>query len=174
MFRKILLVLAALFVLAILVGLALPTAFVVERSIVVAAPPAKVHACVGDLRRWSEWTVWQESSPTMKTEFGPATTGVGASQRWTDASGSGRLVFTRCDETGVAYDMAFIDEGAEMPAKGALDYAAQGGATRVTWSMSGDFDTPVLGGWMRLLVQGRIEEDFEKGLAKLKRMVEAS
>ena len=174
MLRKILLVLLAVVLLVVLVGLALPTAFVLERSVVVEAPPAKIHAFVGDLRRWPEWTVWQESSPEMRIELGPTTTGVGASQRWTDPTGAGRLVFTRCDEAGVAYDMSFVDDGEEMPAKGAIDYAVEGRATRVTWSMSGDFAVPVVGGWLRLVMLGLIAEDFDKGLAKLKRAAEAT
>jgi len=173
MLRKILLVLLAILFVALLVGLALPTAFEVERGIIVQSPPARVHALVGDLRRWPEWTVWQESDPRLVVVLGPASTGVGASQSWTDSMGSGRLVFTRCDEDGIAYDMAFANDGEEMPAKGEIRYAPEGAATRVTWRMQGDFAVPVVGGWLRLAMVGFVEDDFDKGLAKLKRVAEA-
>ena len=173
MLKKILLVLLAILAVALLVGLALPTAFDVERAVLVQAAPARVHAFVGDLRRWPEWTVWRESDPKLAVVLGPVSTGVGASQSWTDSSGSGRLVFTRCDEAGVAYDMVFADDGEEMPAKGEIRYAPEGEATRVTWRMQGDFAVPVVGGWLRIAMVGFVEDDFDKGLAKLKRMAEA-
>jgi hypothetical protein len=40
--------------------------------------------------------------------------------------------------------------------------------------MDGDLAIPVLGGWMRLLFLGAMQSDFDKGLAKLKRVVEAT
>jgi hypothetical protein len=173
MSRKILLVLLAILAVALLVGLALPTAFDVERGILVQAAPARVHALVGDLRRWPEWTPWQESDQGLVVVPGAASTGVGASQSWTDSSGSGRLVFTRCDEAGIAYDMVFGGDGEELPAKGEIRYAPEGGATRVTWRMQGDFAVPVVGGWLRLAMIGFVEGDFDKGLAKLKRVAES-
>jgi Polyketide cyclase / dehydrase and lipid transport len=174
MLRKILLIALVLLALVLLVGLALPTAYTVESRVQIAAPAARVHERVGDLRRWPEWTSWSEASPQMVIEYGAQTTGVGAMQRWKDDSGEGRLVFTRCDDTGIAYDMAFLMGDGELPSQGVLRYEAVDGGTQVVWTMKGDLAIPVLGGWMRLLLLGAMQSDFDKGLAKLKRVVEAT
>lgn len=171
--RKILLVVLTLIALAILVGLVLPTAYMVERSTLVRATPQAIRERVGDLKRWPEWTTWSEVSKDLQIQYGPTTAGAGASQTWTDADGAGRLVFTRCDEAGVAYDMAFIDDGKEMPAKGEIRWTAEGEATRIVWTMAGDLQVPVVGGWVRLMMLEYIEDDFDRSLAKLKRIVEA-
>ena len=173
MLRKILLVVLTLLALAILVGLVLPTAFVVERSTLIRAPAPRIHERVGDLKRWPEWTTWSETSPGLAIVYGAVTAGPGASQTWTDAEGAGRLEFTTCDANGVTYDMAFIDDGKEMPAQGAIRYDAEGEGTKVTWTMTGDLKVPVVGGWVRLMMLEYIEDDFDRSLAKLKRVVEA-
>jgi len=43
---------------------------------------------------------------------------------------------------------------------------------KVTWSMSGDMDMPVIGGYFALLMPRMVGGDFEKGLAKLKAQAE--
>lgn len=171
--RKILLVVLTLLALAMLVGLVLPTVWVVERSTLINVPAARVHELVGDLRRWPEWTTWSEVSSGLQIQYGRTTSGTGASQSWTDDDGAGRLVYTRCDAAGVAYDMAFIDDGKEMPAKGEIRYDAAGEATTVTWTMTGDLQVPVVGGWVRLMMLEYVEDDLDRSLAKLKRVAEA-
>jgi uncharacterized protein YndB with AHSA1/START domain len=164
--------------LLVLVGLFLPTTYDISRSITIDAPAARVHEWVGDLARWPEWTPWAEHDPTLQVTNGPQTTGIGAQQSWTGAEGGGKLTFTRCSPTeGIAYDMAFIHEGEDLPSKSAMLYREEGGATTVTWTLQGDgadFLPPVVGGWMNLFMKGAINAEFDKGLAKLKQVVEAA
>ena len=56
--KWVLIVVAVLVALVVLIGLMLSPAYRVERSVVVDATPAQVHALVGDLARWEEWTPW--------------------------------------------------------------------------------------------------------------------
>ena len=89
------------------------------------------------------------------------------------------LTFTKCDPaSGIAYDMAFIYEGDRSPATSAMTYEkAEGGGTKVTWTMEGDVGTmapPVVAGYMNAFVmKGSIGGMFEKGLEKLKASAEA-
>ena len=174
---KILKVTLVVLVVLAVVGYLLPTQYAVSREIQIAAPAEKVHALVGDLTRWDEWTPWTEADPTVKTTFGPKTTGVGASQTWTSENGDGELVLTKCDPAeGITYDMAFVMDGQRAPCKSAMTYVARDGGTLVTWTMQGDMadmSMPVLAGYLKLLVKGSIDEEFDKGLAKLKQKVEA-
>jgi hypothetical protein len=171
--KKILIALLVLIVVLVLVGLVLPKHYEVKRSIVVKAEPAKVHALVGDLKRWDEWAPWKEEDPTIVTTFGPTTSGAGASQSWTGDSGSGRLRFTQSDAmTGVVYDMAFVDGDREMPATGWIRYTPAPGGTEVEWAMQGDMRMPVIGGYFALMSGMFMNPMFDKGLAKLKTRAE--
>lgn len=159
-------------------GLALSKDYALERSVVIDAPPERVHVLVGDLARWDEWAPWKDADPTIVTTLGETTTGVGATQTWTDESGGGWLTFTRSDPaTGVSYDMAFLmgegEDAEEMPSTGALDYERVEGGTRVTWSMRGSVDVPVLGGFLARMLPSQVGPMFDAGLQKLDRAVAA-
>lgn len=167
--KKFFLVLLVLLIIAAVVGFLLPHDYRVEESVVINAKPSKIHDFVGDLRRWDDWTPWKEMDPTVSVTFGAETKGVGASQTWTGKDGTGLLKFTASDEDkGIEYEMK-LDE---MPSKGAIRYEKMGDSTKVTWSMSGDIDMPVIGGYFALLMPRFVGGSFEKGLTKLKGVVE--
>jgi len=167
-----LIVVVGLLALLFAVGFVLPDTFHVERSVEIQAPPARVHALVGDLRAWETWTPWKDEDPTIEVSFGERTTGVGASQTWTGESGDGELTFTACDpDAGVEYAMAF-NQG-QYPSTGALRYEPLPGGTRVVWTMDGESDG-VVGRWFGLFMDGMVGPMFESGLAKLKAAAEAS
>ena len=165
-------IIAAVVVLFILIGFALPKDYTVERTIVIEAEPAAVHTLVGELTAWDHWTPWLEADPTIKTTFGEITSGVGASQAWTGKSGSGELTFTQCSpETGVIYDMSF-DQG-KYVSIGGLDYKAVDGGTEVTWRMAGDMGGNPVRRYFGTMMDAMVGPMFEKGLAKLKTAAEA-
>jgi len=172
LFKSILIGLAALLALLVVVGLFLDDHYRVERSVVIDADPGAIHEVLGDLARWSEWTPWEDEDPSIVNHLGERTTGVGASQTWTANSGDGRLEFTASSPLeGVAFDVWFGNEAA--PHESALLYSAAGAATRVTWSMEGDMGTPVIGGYFARLADGMMGPMFERGLEKLRRLVES-
>ncbi len=175
MLKKILTALAILILVFVVVGALLPREFSVKRTTVVLAEPAKVHALVGELKRWDEWAPWKESDPTVVTTYGASTTGVGASQTWTGKDGDGRLQFTKCDPaTGIAYDMVFLDGDKEMPAQSWMTYSPAAGGTQVEWGISGAMDYPVVGGYFALLADSMIGGMFQSGLDKLKQRAEGA
>ena len=131
--KLVLIVLVVLLVTLVGVGTVLPTTYEVERSIVVDAPPEAVHEWVGHLEKWPEWTTWNDGDPSMKTTLGALTTGVGASQSWTGRSGDGELELTKCDASGIAYGITFIEGDRRYPAKASISYSPVGtGSTNIT------------------------------------------
>jgi hypothetical protein len=153
--------------LVIVVGLLLPRTYKVERRVTIAAEPARIHALVGDLERWPEWSSWIQEDPTIEIDLGPTTAGVGAHQSWQGQSGSGELTFTRSDPArGIAYDMAF-DQG-DYLAKGEIGYRSTGGSTEVVWTMSGDAGLNILGRYLGLMMDAMVGPMFESGLDHLK------
>jgi hypothetical protein len=153
--------------LVIAVGFALPRTFTVTRSTTIAAEPERIHALVGDLERWTEWTTWLVEDPTAVVTIGDVSAGVGASQSWTGRSGSDELTITRSDpDWGVAYDIAF--DGGRFPASCEMRYLPADGGTLVTWSMSGDNGMNLMNRYMGLMMDAVIGPMFEDGLDRLK------
>lgn len=170
--RTILSAIIILIVILVVVGLFLPTKYTVERSIVIDASPGKIHEYVGDLNNWKTWEPWRQEDPTIVVTHGEKTKGVGASQSWVGSSGDGALTFTKDSPTeGIEYDLIF-DDGT-YASKSAVTYdPLEDGETRVTWTMSGNMGTPVVGGYFVLMMDAMVGEMFDKGLSNLKNTVE--
>jgi hypothetical protein len=170
----ILLVLVLLLAAVLMVGgMLLDKDYALERSVIVAAPPEAIHALVGDLSRWEEWTPWKAHDKTVAVTLGAQTTGVGASQTWTAKEGDGELTFTKWDpKTGVEYDMAFLADGDRLASKGALVYEPAEGGTRVTWKMRGSMEMAIVGGYVATQMDSMVGPRFEEGLRNLKERVE--
>ena len=57
--------------------------------------------------------------------------------------------------------------------KSAMKYSPlKDGETKVTWIMTGDMGTPVIGGYFVLMMDSMVGNMFDKGLANLKNTVE--
>jgi uncharacterized membrane protein len=155
------------------VGLLLPTSYSVRRSIIIDAPPEKVHEYVGDLSKWERWSPWEEEDPTLIVTLGEKTSGVGASESWVGDSGGGAITITESSpSTGVKYDLLF--NGGEYESEGSMTYEAlPEERTEVTWAMSGDMGKSVTGGYFALLMDSMVGNMFDKGLTNLKSVVES-
>ena len=170
--KTLLSIVIVLIVIVVVVGLFLPTSYTVERSIVIDAPPAKIHEYVGDLKKWSDWEPWREGDPTIVITHGEKTKGVGASQSWVGDSGDGALTFTKDSPIeGIEYDLVFDDGTYES--QSAVKYSPlEDGETEVTWIMTGDMGTPVIGGYFVLMMDSMVGKMFDNGLVNLKNTVE--
>ena len=170
--KNFLLAVLLILIIIVVVGLFLPTGFIVERSITVDAAPERVHRYVGDLTKWDEWAPWKEEDPTIVVTRGDRTKGVGASQSWVGESGDGALTITKYSpEEGIEYDLVF--EGGQYVCQGAIVYdGLSDGETKVTWIMNGDMETPVIGGYFAILMDSMVGDMFDRGLKNLKLKVE--
>lgn len=169
-FKIVLIALAVLLAVFTGAGLVIGDRYRVERSVVIDADPGAIHLILGDLRRWDEWTPWAEEDTTVVSVVGERASGVGASQSWTANSGDGHLVFTATSPVrGVEFDVFFGKDPAAH--RSALHYDSAGPATRVTWSMEGEMNMPVVGPWFALLSDRMMGPMFERGLENLRRAV---
>lgn len=172
MLKKILLCFASLLGLVLVVGLALPSHYRVERSTLVRAPAEAIHPRVADLARWAEWSPWTpEHFPDTEWRFGGGV-GAGAVRSWSSArTGPGTLSLTRADKTGVDYDTSM--QGGYLM-RGRLAFTPEAAGTRVTWVEEGSVGANPLAHYLVPLVRARLGDRFEWGLARLQRQVEAS
>ena len=150
----------------------LPPEARVERAVEIAAPPEKVFAIAGDLRRVPEWSPWGEADPATSFTF-EGEPGAGQSMRWASnnplvGTGSEKVTAFVPNERLVTE----IDYGEFGTATSTITLAPSGGGTKLTRS----FVTALPGvvdRWAGLMIDGSVGAEYEKGLARLKALAEA-
>ncbi len=150
--------------------------FTVQRSTTIQAPPAGVYAHVVDLRRWSAWSPWEDLDPSMRKSYSGPESGPGAVYSWAGNRkvGEGSMEITGVTEPSrVEIDLEFV-KPFRASNTSVLSLEPEGDGTRVTWSVSGPTTlmTRVMGVFRSM--DRLMGPDFERGLAKLKKVAEAS
>jgi len=172
--KKVLGVLLALIVVLVAFVASRPATFHIERSATIAAPADSVFAHIGDLHQWPSWSPWEKLDPNMTRSF--AGTGVGSTYQWAgnDKVGEGRMTVTELEPArSVVLKLDFIKPfQATSTARFALDPAPEG--TRVTWSMDGNNNFIAKAMCIVMPMDKMVGPDFERGLAGLKAVAEAS
>lgn len=128
---------AALAVLLVVVALQ-PAAFTVERSRVIAAPPAAIYPHIADLRAMNVWSPWAHMDPKLTMSYDGPPAGVGARSAWQSPQmGDGRMsVVAATPPSDVELKLELLGAmGATNRVRFHLEPVAQG--TEVTWSMDG-------------------------------------
>jgi carbon monoxide dehydrogenase subunit G len=150
----------------------LPSSVVVTRSIDIAAPPDKVFAIVGDLRRFNEFSPWADTDPDIKYTYEGPESGVGQLMRWSSDHadvGSGSQTIIRYEPpTSVESQLDF---GMRGRSTASFDLVPSTAGTNVTWTFNSDLEG-IPAKWFGLMFDRWIGADYEKGLAKLKMVAE--
>jgi uncharacterized protein YndB with AHSA1/START domain len=145
----------------------------VSRSAVIQAPPEKVFAIIGDLRRVPEWSPWVAADPAVTLTFeGPEQGGIGQVMRWASNNpmvGSG-------SQTVLAHEpdrrlISALDFGEFGRAQSDIELAAEEGGTRLTFS----FRAPLPGvvdRWAGLMIDTSLGAEYEKSLSNIKSLAE--
>ena len=173
MFNIILLV--ALLIVAVLVFAATrPNSFSVQRSTRINAAAQAVWPLLTDFHRWPEWSPWEKLDPSMQRTHSGAGQGVGAIYEWNGNNkvGAGRMEITEAQaHSQVKMKLDFLRP---FKSSNVAEYTLvdQGGATDVSWTMSGPatFITKLMGIFVSM--DKMIGKDFEEGLAKMKTVAE--
>jgi hypothetical protein len=171
--RRLAIALIGLLVLVTAAGAMLPRAWRIERAVIIAAPPERVYPLLASLRRWQDWSVWtKELDPQVRSVWEGPESGVGAKRSWLGPTmGRGRTEITAAHPSrGIEVDGAI--ESDTVNARAALTLRPEGAGTRLTWVDEGTLP-PVLGGWFKPMVEGRLGRNLEVGLERLKALVEA-
>jgi uncharacterized protein YndB with AHSA1/START domain len=151
----------------------LPSQAVVTRSIEIAAPPDRVFAIVGDLRRFNEFSPWAALDPDIKYTFEGPVTGVGQRMNWTSGNpdvGSGSQTITAYEPPNFV-EMQ-LDFGMQGKSVASWDLVPSTAGTRVRWGFRSDLHG-IPAKWFGLMFDRWIGADYEKGLFRLKTVAEA-
>lgn len=175
MLKKILIGLG--FVVLLLVGFISmqPSAYRIERSITIAAPPALVFDWVNDFHRWNDWSPWDKLDPNIKRTYEGPAAGVGTMYSWAGDNkvGEGRmtLIDSRPPEK-IDIKLEFFKPW-ESVATTEFTFAAAATGTTVTWAMNGTNNFAGKACSLFMNMDKMVGGSFEEGLAKLKELSEA-
>lgn len=113
-----------------------PTTYRVERSALLAAPPAVLLYEISDVREWPRWSPWEQSSTPRRRSFGGQPSTAGASYYWSagDGSGPGRLTVDRITSLEVELELESHGRSTDM----VFVLLPSGTGTQVTWSITGE------------------------------------
>lgn len=151
--------------------------YVVERSETIAASPSVVFERVGNLQGWDDWSPWAEMDPNMNKTYNGEQGAVGSSYHWTGNRkvGEGQMTIKASEPNErVAIDLKFVKPFKSESVTEVL-LAPSGDGTSVTWRMTGENSlmTKIMGFFGKGMDK-MVGPDFEKGLAKLKRISESA
>lgn len=152
-----------------------PSTTRIERSAIFVAPPSAAFAEVSDFRNWQAWSPWAKLDPNAKATFEGPASGEGAVFRWegNDEVGKGSMTITdsRPDEhIGMRVD---FEKPWAATSKTEFTFKPDGPRTIVTWAMTGEAPSFFAKAICLLMNSDRmVGEQFEKGLAAMKTIVE--
>ncbi|ESQ85745.1 hypothetical protein AEAC466_00810 [Asticcacaulis sp. AC466] len=171
----VILVLAAL-VTFLIVVVAKPNNFRLQRSATIKAAPDAIYAHIADFHRWRDWSPWEQLDPNMTRSYSGANEGIGAVYDWQShgKAGHGRMTIREAAPgQRLLINLDFIKP---FPATNTAEFLLQpqGDATVVTWAMFGPspFMSKLMGTLMNM--DDLVGKDFEQGLTNLKRVSEGA
>ena len=145
-----------------------PNSYEVVRSRTMEVPAAIIYDNVIDYRNWEAWSPWIEKEPDLKITYSEKTKGVGGSHSWEGKDGVGTMrILEVFPNDSIKQELQFDDYD---PSKVNWFFEpAEGGKTKVTWTMSSDNIPFMFKGYAA--VSGGFDKmigpDFERGLEKL-------
>lgn len=176
MLTKVLVAIAVIVVVLVIVVALQPSEFRVARSTTISAPPAAVFAQVNDFHRWEAWNPWGKMDPAMKQTYEGAPSGVGAVYAWAGNNevGEGRMTITESRPSDlIRINMEFLKPFAAN-STAEFTFKPEGNQTAVTWSMTGAKNFMAKAIHLFMNMDKMIGGQFDKGLADMKRLVEAA
>jgi len=149
-----------------------PDHFRVQRSTLVQAPPAKLHALIADLHQFNTWNPFEKGDPQNRGEYRGPVAGPGAAYHFGGGSaGDGSLTVLASAPTKVTMELHMVKP---LEARNQVQFTLvpRGDATEVTWAMDGR--TPFVGKLIHVFVDmdRMVGGQFEAGLADLKQRAE--
>jgi hypothetical protein len=149
--------------------------YTVQRSILVEAPPDRVDDELVDFHRWPAWSPWEDIDPAMQRDYSGPAQGPGSVYEWSGnrKAGSGRMEITDVvPSSRVEIDLQFL-KPFKSHSTTVFTLREQGNdLTEVTWSMTGPRTLAVRAMGVFTSMDKLVGGDFEKGLARLKGVVE--
>jgi carbon monoxide dehydrogenase subunit G len=152
-----------------------PNDFKVSRSAMMAATPAAVFDQVNDFHKWDVWSPWAKMDPNAKTSYEGPTSGVGAKFGWSGNSdvGEGSMTIVESKPNNLVRIRLDFTRPMAGTSDVELKLEPQGEQTKVTWSMAGKNNFIAKAVSLFMDCEKMVGDQYDKGLANLKAIVEA-
>lgn len=176
MLKRIVLIVAALIAgFAVYIALQ-PSEYRVERSVTIDAPASEVFANVNDFRKWEAWSPWAKLDPNAKVAFEGPEAGQGAVMTWdgNDNVGAGKMTLIESKPDEAVKIKVEFTRPFEGGTNSDFSFAPNGDQTDVTWAMSGTHNFVEKAFCLVMNGLEMMGNDLEKGLTKLKSVIERS
>ncbi len=163
---------AAVIVLLIVIGFALPRTHSIEVTQEIDAHPATVFALLNDFRRFTLWAPLAEVDPNVRILYSGNSRGAGSTMTWDGAiAGSGKqtIVESRPHE----HVMMVLSPGEPGEAKSWFDLAPGTGTTIVSWGFEADYGMNIVGRYFAAMLGSIVARDYQNGLLNLKELAES-
>ena len=167
-----LIIIGAIILLLLIVALFLPSSDRVERCVNINGSPEKIAEHITDLKKWNDWSPWKDADTAALYTYND-TIGAGGSMSWNGKIlGSGKLTITSNNTSKIDYDLTFF-EPFQSFSQGNFSLMQDKNDIKITWVNQGELSYPI-GRIMGLFMSydKMMGPDFEKGLKKLKEVVE--
>jgi hypothetical protein len=153
-----------------------PSSYTVARTVTVHAPADRVLDEIADFHRWTAWSPWEDLDPALERRYSGPAAGPGSVYEWSGnrKAGAGRMEMTEVvPASRVEVALRFLKPfKSESTTVFSLDpHGAD--STTVTWPMTGPRTTMVRLMSLVSSMDERVGKDFEKGLSRLRTVVES-
>ena len=176
MLKTVLIILAVIVVAFVVVVAVQPSDFRVARSATIDAPPDVVFSHVNDLHKWQAWSPWAKLDPQCKFTFDGPASGRDAVFGWSGNNevGEGKMTIVESRPNAlVRIRLDFVKPFAATNMAN-FTFAPAGAGTSVTWAMTGERNFLFKAVGLFMDCDKMVGPQFEKGLAQLKSVSEAS
>jgi effector-binding domain-containing protein len=181
---KLLKLLLALIALLVVVAFFLPRTTKLARTISIAAPPAAVFDRVNTFQGFNEFSPWFELDPKALYQWSGPERGVGARMTWESSNsqvGKGSQEIIASEPYRHVVTRLDFGSGGQNDASWTIEPIASGAGaaatpvvalSKVTWDLTSDAGFNPVNRWFGLLLERFVGPDYERGLSKLKQVVE--
>jgi uncharacterized protein YndB with AHSA1/START domain len=146
----------------------------VTREATIAAPREAIFDLLVDLRRWREWSPWEDIDPDLRRSYSGPTSGVGAVYEWDGnrKAGQGRMEIVSAEPPARLEIVLQFIKPFKSTTTTTFVLDARDGGTNVTWRLVGpkSFTTRLMGIFMSM--DKMVGRDFERGLTRLSAAVQ--
>ncbi len=153
----------------------LPSRYHVERSVVVNTSAAKAYNYVLNYNNFNNWNPWLEMDPDSKIKVSGKLNQPGSKYAWDgEKNGKGSFEIIELEENKAIYQrLNFIEPFSSVNDDDVFFKKISDNETKIIWTMEGECSS-LFEKWTSLFYDSMIGGDYEKGLNKLKILLEKS
>lgn len=153
------------------VGSILPRNYHLLAEIEIEAPATVVFPLINELPNWQGWSNFSEQRiESLRITYGTKRAGVGASQTWQDARGSGKLWITNSESNELIEYKLNFDQFPTMDSQ--IRLTANGEKTSLKWTSDGSLPAGPFYGYGGFLFNRQMQYEYETSLERLKKIAE--